>query len=156
MIIFTLLYLGTITQGSSHSCKTTTSSAFYDHFPRLLQLCRISNETTNHLFIFQPFSKRFWDLVFSTFNWSVAFPGDISSFLYLTLEGQPFKGRKRLIWMHLVRSFFWSVWLEHNNQIFNDKYQQIDPSIIFIAITQCKLSKYFKSYSFVNNWRCLL
>lgn len=129
--------------------------------PCWCSLCK-DNETQSHLFIFCPYSTCFWNHILHAFNWFVVFPSDITGSLSLVIEGHPFKGRKSLLWMQLIRAFLWSIWVECNSHIFNDKAQHSDrflDHVIFIAISWCKLSKLFHLYSFdslLTNWRCIL
>lgn len=80
----------------------------------------------------------------------------------IRLTGHPFTNGKRIIWMHLIRAFLWSIWTECNNRFFNDKGSTFDrffDHIIFLAMTWCKCTTSYSSYSLsslLTNWRDLL
>lgn len=72
------------------------------------------------------FADTFWKDILTVFGWSTTLPYDPISLLNYTLTRHPFTDRKKVLWMHLIRVFFWATWIKCNQRIINDKIRSTD------------------------------
>ena len=94
--------------------------------PNWCSLCHRDMETQSHIFIFCPFSKSFWNHILSCLY---LVPRDITHFLSLVIEDDPFKDRKGLLSKQLGRAFLWSVCL---NGIIASSTKMLNTLTIFL------------------------
>lgn len=73
-----------------------------------------------------PFASLFWHIVLEAFGWSLKEPNFVFDILASLMMSNPFGGTKRLIWLALMRAFFWTLWCEHNGRAFKDSFSSFD------------------------------
>lgn len=125
-------------------------------------MCRCNCESPTHLFVPCPFASNYWRIVLEAFGWSLPCSNLIFDILVSLMVGHPFGGIKRLIWLAILRAFFWALWCEQNVCIFRDFFFSFDRFMdldLSIAFYWCKDKHPFNHFSLsclVSNWKCFL
>jgi hypothetical protein len=82
-------------------------------------LCKMNEETTNHLLIHCEYTSALWQLILNLFGVSWVMPNNIQEFLHcwkVQGRGHP----KEAIWKVIPALLMWSIWREMNRRIFED------------------------------------
>lgn len=95
--------------------------------PRCCSLCRGNEESVGHLFLFCPFVHRIWDKWREFTQLDVGDPTScrdlFSQGTYMIYTSFPSSWLK--VWRVVVLIVIWSVWVERNNWIFENKGRDV-------------------------------
>eukprot|EP00253_Pinus_taeda_P025512 PITA_25512 len=112
--------------------KVPTWDTLQDRFlagPGRCPLCKLSEETINHLFISCPFTKKIWVEVMRLLKTNAQWGADTMEVSWSKWWHSFPEGNMR----NLPLIFVWGVWLSRNKSIFQDK--DIPPSVTAINVT---------------------
>lgn len=135
----------------------------YSHLsPSWCIMCKNGAECPSHLFVHCPFAAHFWNIILEAFGWNVTFPNTIWEILSTIIVGHPFHGSRKILWLSIIRAFFWKLWCERNDRTFRDIFSSFDyfwDLVLSTAFSWCKNMQPFINYSlsyFISNWKAFL
>ncbi|KAK2634159.1 hypothetical protein Ddye_028951 [Dipteronia dyeriana] len=89
------------------------------HLASRCSVCRVSSESSYHLFIRCPLAAAFWEAVFSAFQRHIY--ADTWSSFFSQAMSVSFSDQMRVLWKTTIHAVVWSVWLARNQWIFEIK-----------------------------------
>lgn len=93
--------------------------------PNWCSMCKSESETLNHVFLLCNFASSLWNLVLQELEVSWAMPKTISD-CFLSLFSPTLGKKGKVLWRMIVHAVCWSLWLERNRRIFEDKEECLD------------------------------
>ncbi|CAL2262014.1 unnamed protein product [Prunus armeniaca] len=119
--------------------------------PQWCVLCKLGEESVDHLFLHCPFSLSLWGLLWREVGTVWVIPKGCADFLCSDFEVWGSGKRASTLWGCLVHSVFWNIWMERNRRIFED-YKGVGVSdlwdrVKYWAALWASVTEDFKDYS---------
>ncbi|OVA18062.1 BTB/POZ-like [Macleaya cordata] len=94
------------------------------------EMCGVTEETCNHLFLHCKVTSELWAFVAYSFNISWCIPQSVEQLLFMWPKVKlPAKGRK--LWRTIPHAVIWTIWKTRNDVIFKGETRQFDKIILF-------------------------
>ena len=84
-------------------------------------LCKRDGENIDHVLLQCSFVRKLWDKVFELFNIVGAVPHKWADFVIVKWHFNNYNKKISCLWRFAIMAAAWSVWLERNKRIFEDK-----------------------------------
>ncbi|KAK3193727.1 hypothetical protein Dsin_025037 [Dipteronia sinensis] len=89
------------------------------HLASRCSVCGVSNESSDHLFLWCPIAAALWEAGF--FSFSAGYSADLWSSFFSHAISVSFSDQVRVLWKTAIHAVVWSVWLARNQWIFESK-----------------------------------
>ena len=93
--------------------------------PNWCVLCKSCSEDQDHLFLHCPFSTTLWNRVLNELGLSWTKPWSLVDLFSLNL-GSYISKRGKVFWRVIVQAFCWSLWLERNRRILENREETLE------------------------------
>lgn len=116
-------------------------------------MCKRNEENIKHLFIHCPYSLKLWKSLWIGFGRNDQLCSSVSSLLsdsYNISANSSVRCKLCVLWKVVVLSLCWSIWLERNGRIFEDKethWNEVWELAVFIFTFWTSQTKEFKKKS---------
>ncbi|ONI36148.1 hypothetical protein PRUPE_1G572100 [Prunus persica] len=120
--------------------------------PQWCVLCKLCEESVDHLFLHCPFSLSLWWLLWREVGTVWVIPKGCSDFLCSDFVVWGLGKLTSTLWGCLVHSVFWIIWMERNRRIFEDykgvRVSDLWDRVKYWAAFWASVTKDFKDYSY--------
>ena len=130
-------------------------AALHDSISKLMPIMQERQRITKPLIYAMHIHLEFLDKDSQYLRRASTFPREVKDLLDMALTYCPFKNARVLLYKNLIVTFFWNLWKERNQRAFTEKTQTYTKLFNNVAISWCKLSHTFASYSCISlivNW----
>ncbi|CAL8992526.1 unnamed protein product [Prunus brigantina] len=119
--------------------------------PNWCVLCKLGEESADHLFLHCPFSLSLWGLLWREVGTVWVIPERCADFFCTDFVVWGLGKRASTLWGCLVHSVFWNIWIERNRRIFED-YKGVGVSelwdrVKYWAALWASVTEDFKDYA---------
>ncbi|OVA03404.1 Reverse transcriptase zinc-binding domain [Macleaya cordata] len=125
------------------------------------EMCGVTEETCNHLFLHCKVASELWAFVAYSFNISWCIPQSVEQLLFMWPKVKlPAKGRK--LWLTIPHAVIWTIWKTRNDVIFKGEIRQFDKIILFFKglifhwSRSLDWASRYRFEDFVFSWESLL
>ena len=94
--------------------------------PSWCVLCRKNGEDIDHILIYCQFAQELWIRLFTLFGIVGALPRRWADVIAIKWSFKQSGNMSKCIWRLMVLAIAWTVWLERNRRIFDDKCSSVE------------------------------